>query len=68
MREFKEQYYARWLDLPVPALDGMTPRDAARTKQGRRQVDVLLKEMENRECRLPKEERFDFSGIRRELG
>jgi len=57
-----------WLDLPLPALCGMTPREAVRTKEGKDRVDVLLKDLENHECRLPEEERFSFSGMRRELG
>jgi hypothetical protein len=68
VREFKARHYAGWLDLPLPALDGMTPREASRTKSGKRQVDVLLKDLENHEARMPEEERFCFSGMRRELG
>ena len=68
VREFKERHYAGWLDLPLPALGGMTPREAVRTKEGKDRVDVLLKDMENHECRLPEEERFSFSGMRKELG
>ncbi len=68
VREFKEKHYADWVDQPLPALDGMTPAEAVRSKEGKRRVDVLLKEMENHEYRMPEEERFDFSGIRRTLG
>lgn len=39
-----------------------------RTKSGREKVDILLKENENLEARLPEGQRFDFSPIRRELG
>jgi len=65
LREFKERHYAGWLDLPLPALVGMTPREAVRTKEGKDRLDVLLKNMENHECRLPEEERFSFSGMRK---
>jgi len=68
VREFKERHYAGWLDLPLPALVGMTPREAVRTKEGKDRVDVLLKDMENHECRRPEKERFSFSGMRKELG
>lgn len=68
VREFKESHYAGWVDLPIPALGGETPREAVRTKEGKRQVDLLLKELENSESRLPEEERFDFTGLRKRLG
>jgi hypothetical protein len=49
--ELQQRHYADWLDQPLPALRGKTPREAARTAQGRSAVDVLLKDMENREQR-----------------
>lgn len=67
-REFKERHYAGWVDLPIPALGGMTPREGVRTKEGKNRVDLLLKDMENRQNRMPEEERFDFSGLRKKLG
>ncbi len=68
IREFKEKHYADWVAQPLPALDGQSPRDAVKTKPGREQVDLLLKECENQEGSLPVEQRFDFSRLRRELG
>src|SRR5205085_6130305 len=68
VREFKERSYAGWVDEPIPMLDGKTPRVAARTKRGRARVDLLLREMENLEGRLPVAERFDVSRLRAELG
>lgn len=64
----KTKHYADWVDHPLPALDGRTPRTAARSKAGRRQLEVLLKDMEEHEARGPKGQRYDFSGIRAELG
>ncbi len=66
--EMKAKHYADWADHPIPALAGMTPRAAVRTKAGRQMVDLLLKENENLEARLSAGQRFDFSRIRRELG
>ena len=68
IRAFKEKHYADWADQPLPALEGRTPREAVRTKAGRGSVDVLLKDCENHEARIPEGERFDFSGLRRDLG
>jgi hypothetical protein len=64
----KAKHYADWVDQPIPALGDETPRAAVRTKSGRQQVDLLLKECENHEARLPAGQRFDFGDIRRELG
>lgn len=68
LREIKEQHYADWADRPLPALGGRTARRAVRTKDGRDQVDALLKGIEHREARLPAAERFDVSALRRALG
>ncbi|MBU4173738.1 MAG: hypothetical protein KKB90_05435 [Actinobacteria bacterium] len=52
------------------ALDGKTPREAARTKAGRRKVNDLLKQFENKSERATRagQPAFDFSDIREELG
>jgi hypothetical protein len=66
--EMKARHYADWTDHPLPALHGLTPRAAVRTKAGRRRVALLLKEAENHESRLPAGQRFDFGRIRRKRG
>ncbi len=68
VREMKARHYASWLDEPVPALGGATPRRAARTKKGREQVDLLLREIERSESTLPADQRFDVVTLRKELG
>jgi hypothetical protein len=45
--EYYDRYYREWLDHPLPALDGRTPRHAARLKTGRPKLVALLKELEN---------------------
>lgn len=67
IRAFKERHYAHWADEPLPALGGETPRQAVRTAEGRAAVDVLLKDMENREQRAARNVAFDFGPIRRAL-
>lgn len=42
MRGFENQ----WLDESIPALGGLTPRQAAADKDARRQLDALLKDLE----------------------
>ena len=68
MLEFKRRHYADWIDQPVPALGGQTPREAVRTAHGRDAVDVLLKEIENHEQRAGDGAPFDVSETRRALG
>jgi hypothetical protein len=42
MRSFEDQ----WLDESIPALGGLTPRQAAADRDARRELDALLKDME----------------------
>jgi hypothetical protein len=57
-----------WVDTPLRALRGKTPRQAVRSAGGRREVDTLLKELEFLEEDLPGWERVDYSALRGELG
>ena len=66
--EFKRRHYADWIDQPVPALGGQTPREAVRNARGRDAVNVLLKEIENHEQRAGDGAAFDVSETRRALG
>lgn len=65
--DFKRRHYADWADHPLPALGGLSPREAVRTAEGRQAVDVLLKDMENREQRGGGGAPFDFGELRRAL-
>lgn len=44
--EFLEDYYTRWLDMRIPALGGLTPRQAAVDPTRRDDLRRLLREME----------------------
>ncbi len=68
LRAWKEQHYTDWLDEPIPALRGATPREAARSPGHRRALAVLLKEIEHGESTLPAAERFDVGILRERLG
>jgi hypothetical protein len=70
IRDFKEQHYRDWLDRPLPALNGRTPREAARHPAGRRRLVEVLKWMENQEARATAGGRpaYDFGWMWRELG
>lgn len=68
IREVKEQHYAKWLDDRLPALDGKTPREAARTKRGRERLEAILVQMEVMEADVPEAVRYDIGTLRRALG
>lgn len=68
IQSWKSEYYLEWLDLPLPALGGQTPRDAAGNAEGRAQLDALLADFEHSEQRLPPATRFDFATTRQALG
>ncbi len=68
LRDFKAQHYATWPDVGLPALDGLSPREAAGQPKYRARLETLLKEMEYLESREEPVRRFDFGAIRRELG
>ncbi len=67
---FKEKHYATWPDTPLPALGGVTPREAARDKRRKvyRELDLVLRDIERGEAREPFEQRYDVQALRRELG
>jgi hypothetical protein len=67
---YKTQHYSTWADVPLPALQGRTPREAVRSEVGRQAVDELLRDMENSEERSRKrgEPAFDFTPVRKDLG
>ncbi|HEX9297533.1 MAG TPA: SEC-C domain-containing protein [Polyangiaceae bacterium] len=68
LRQFKERHYEDWLDTPLPALAGMTPREAAAKPRKRSDVALMLKELENIESRVPPDQRIDVSALWNELG
>jgi len=68
IREEKQRYYATWPDQVIPALGDKTPRQAVRSRRGREDLALLLKEIENHEAHQPAASRFDVNVLRRELG
>lgn len=45
LQEMMDKHYISWLDTPLPALNGKTPRQACRTKAGRQEVTMLIRTM-----------------------
>jgi hypothetical protein len=69
LRQFMAQHWEHWLDEKVPALRFETPREAARTPQGRERLEALFEEFEwrGRQTEQP-ELRPDVAALRARLG
>ncbi len=63
-------HYRRWIDQPLRALGGLSPRNAARAPEQRAALEALLRRMENLEDRrrMTGIAFCDISWVRRELG
>lgn len=68
MRQWKREYYRRWLDESIPGLDGLTPRQAVKRPGSRRKLERLLREFEHLEGSSLPEDRLDVAGMRASLG
>lgn len=72
--ELSRQAHTRWLDEHIPALDGLTPREAAADPTRREQLERLIAEFEPSESRSADPSdgflafTYDVSALRRELG
>lgn len=67
-RQVKEAHMRDWVNEQIPALGGLTPREAARAPRSRADLELLLRDLEFREAQLPAEERFDMRQLRATLG
>jgi hypothetical protein len=67
---YYDKHYRGWLDEPLPALRGQTPRDASQSKTGRPRVVALLKDLESLSARdrLAGRPAYDFGWMWGELG
>ncbi len=63
VQAFNEAHYTQWVDDPLPALDGKSPRQAVRTKSGRAQVESLLRDLAWHQQRMPEWQRVDVDVI-----
>ncbi|GFP30158.1 hypothetical protein HKBW3S44_00417 [Candidatus Hakubella thermalkaliphila] len=70
LRRIMEEHHQKWIDQPVPALGGKTPREAVRSKRGKKKVEELLKFFENIEERRRRagESWYDVNKLRKMLG
>jgi hypothetical protein len=65
LKDMYDNHYREWLDSSLPALDGKTPRQAIKTKGGRRQVEDILRVMEYSHQEGDME--YDVAWVRKEL-
>ena len=66
-RTVAERAWDDWLDERVPALNNKTPRQAAKTREGRERLEALFAEFTWRAQRQPPQ-RIDVAALRRKLG
>jgi hypothetical protein len=68
MQELSEQHWGNWLSERIPALNDKTPKQAAKTKKGREQLEALLMEYEQHHAKNPYNTLlFDAEKIRQKL-
>ncbi|MCL6477742.1 MAG: MbcA/ParS/Xre antitoxin family protein [Peptococcaceae bacterium] len=67
---FLDDYYEKWINQPVQALGGKTPRESCKTVHGRAKVEEILKKLEIMEQnRIKKgEPHYDINKVRVRLG
>lgn len=68
--EFMDKHNKDWVKMSIPALGGLTPLQAVKTKSGRMKVIELLKQFENSEEHNKRMERphYDTSWMWKKLG
>ena len=69
--EMEDRMLRQWLDESIPALDGLTPREAARTSEGRQMLDDLFAYIERqypRDTRPPGMMSPDYRKAKKMLG
>jgi hypothetical protein len=69
--ELEEKMLRQWIDDSIPALGGLTPREAVKTPEGRQQVMALIEdsvEMQERMARTPGMFAPDYRKVKKMLG
>jgi uncharacterized protein (DUF2384 family) len=68
MQQMGERHWEAWLDTRLPALGNRTPRQAAKTPDGRERLEALLAEFTWRTERTPNAMSPDVPALRARLG
>ncbi len=67
IREMAERHWKEWVDTPLPALKGQTPREAAKNASGRERLEALFMQF-GQYAASPRPFDPDLAALRRELG
>ncbi len=65
--EVLAKHWDEWVDVPLPALDGKTPRQAAKSALGRERLEALFAEFTWRNETQPTHLRVDVATLRQKL-
>ena len=68
IEEMMRRHWETWPDTPLPALRGMTPRNAARDPLGRELLESLLLDFEQKNAIVEAPLRVDVDALRKSLG
>ena len=68
LADIRRQFEDRWLADTIPALGGVTPREAAASTEGRKDLAALLDDFEWENRRNPGPFAMDVDRLRKELG
>jgi len=68
LRELAAEHWSNWLDTPLPALEGETPREATQSAAGRERLEAVLLEFEWQSEAQQQPFTPDVAALRRELG
>ena len=69
--ELEEKMLRQWIDESIPALGGLTPREAVKTREGRRQVLELIEYSVQIQSRMPQTPGMfapDYRKVKKMLG
>jgi len=69
--ELEEKMLRQWIDASIPALDGLTPREAVKTPEGRRRVLELIDEagrLQKMVRKTPRTFAPDYRKVKKMLG
>lgn len=68
LRKAHAAHWANWPDMELPALNGKTPREAAKTEQGRRRLEALFAEFHSHNITGRAQFPVDLQVLREALG
>jgi hypothetical protein len=68
IKEHFHQHWVAWLDLPVPALNNLTPRQSTATEAGRERLEALLLDFERKNINKDSLSKVDVEWLRKKLG